>query len=196
MAGLRDSKAALRREILLRREALAAPERSAAERAILEQILDLPAYQGAEHVLAYASFGSELTTDGLLRRVLEDGKGLFLPRVDRDEGKLHIHRVEDPARDLEPGAWGIREPRSGLGAPVDPGVVDFALVPGVAFDRHGWRLGYGGGFYDALISGTLRRGLALVSGAFACQVVEKVPRDEDDAPVELVITESGRYPDP
>lgn len=184
----------MRKEILLRREALAAPERSAAEHAILEQIFDLSAYRDAEHVLAYASFGSELATEGLLRRVLEDGKDLFLPRVDRDERKLYIHRVEDPARDLEPGVWGIREPRSGPEAPVDPGVVDFALVPGVAFDRQGWRLGYGGGFYDDLISGKLRRGPVLVSGAFACQVVEKVPRDERDAPVDLVITEKGRYP--
>ncbi len=193
MTGLRESKAALRKQVLLRRDAMTADERSALSETIIAEVLDLPAYRRAETVLAYASFGSELGTDGFLRRVLDDGKTLLLPKVDRGKKRLVLFGIEDLETDLRPGVWGIRQPRDGLGMPVEPGVVDFVLVPGVAFDRCGGRLGYGGGFYDALISMDLVPDTALISGAFERQMVEEVPKGEHDAPVDLVITEAGRH---
>jgi 5-formyltetrahydrofolate cyclo-ligase len=71
--------------------------------------------------------------------------------------------------------------------------VGFALVPGVAFDRRARRLGYGGGFYDRLLAGGLSEGTPLVSGAFELQIVDEVPTDPHDAPVDFVITEKEVY---
>ncbi len=186
------AKAALRVAVLSRREALPEGERASLSRRILAEILDLPSYGRSGVVLAYASFGSELTTDEFLRRVLEDGKVLLLPRVERDG--LGLYEVRDVARDLAPGTWGIREPRPDLCSVTDPGRTDFALIPGIAFDRTGRRLGYGGGFYDRLLAGGRPGRPLLVSGAFEVQMVDEVPVDPHDAPVDAVMTEKGIYP--
>ncbi len=185
------AKAALRVAVLSRREALPEGERASLSRRILAEILDLPSYGRSGVVLAYASFGSELTTDEFLRRVLEDGKILLLPRVEHNG--LGLYEVRDVVRDLAPGTWGIREPVPNRCPNVDPASVGFALVPGVAFDRSGRRLGYGGGFYDRLLMGGLPGNTPLVSGAFEVQIVDEVPVDLHDAPVDAVVTEKGMY---
>ena len=186
-----EAKAALRRAVLRRRDALSEGERALLGGRIVTTILELPAYENARVVLAYASFGTELRTDELLRRVLSDGKSLLLPRVER--GALGLYEVRDLAVDLEPGTWGIREPKPDRCPPADPGRVGFALVPGVAFDRKARRLGYGGGFYDRLLAGGLPEATPLVSGAFGVQIVAEVPTDRHDAAVDLVVTEGRTY---
>jgi 5-formyltetrahydrofolate cyclo-ligase len=77
---------------------------------------------------------------------------------------------------------------------VEPAIIDFVLVPGLAFDRRGGRLGYGGGFYDKLLADGLSPCAWVVAGAFECQMVEKVPADEHDMPMDVVVTENGHYP--
>ncbi len=165
--------------------------------AILREIAALPDYRRANAVMAYAGIGSELQTDEFLGDVLEQGKALILPRVNREKKLLEIYEVREPSRDLEAGTWGIREPVPDLCSPVDPDTIDFVLVPGVAFDATGGRLGYGAGFYDALLSGTLAARARLVAGAFETQMVDTVPRENHDIPVHLVITEVRHYlPEP
>ena len=186
-----EAKAALRRAVLRRRDALTEGDRALLSERIVAAVLELPAYRDAGVVLAYASFGTELRTDGRLRRVLADGKVLLLPRVER--GGLGLYEVRDLAGDLEPRTWGIREPKPDRCPPAEPGGVGFALVPGVAFDREARRHGYGGGFYDRLLAGGLPEGTPLVSGAFELQVVDEVPTDPHDAAVDFVVTEGGIY---
>jgi 5-formyltetrahydrofolate cyclo-ligase len=130
-----EAKAALRRAVLRRRAALPEGERALLSGRIVATILDLPTYKNADVVLAYASFGAELQTDELLRRVLNDGKVLVLPRV--EGGGLGLYEVRDLTSDLAPGTWGIREPGPDQCPAVDRGGVGFALIPGVAFDRGG-----------------------------------------------------------
>jgi 5-formyltetrahydrofolate cyclo-ligase len=182
----------LREAVLRRRESLPEVKRVLLSRRILGGVLDLPAYGRSSVVLAYASFGTELRTDGFLRRVLADGKVLLLPRVER--AGLGLYEVRDAARDLAPGTWGIREPAPDRCPTVDPNRVDFALIPGVAFDRRGRRLGYGGGFYDRLLTGGLPGETPRVAGAFEVQMVDEVPVGPHDAPVNFVVTEKGTYP--
>lgn len=186
-----EAKAVLREAVLRRRDALGEGERATLGRRILGRVLDLPAYGRSAVVLAYASFGTELRTDGFLRQVLDDEKILLLPRVEPDG--LRLYEVRDLVRDLAPGKWGIREPKPDRCPSADPERVGFALVPGVAFDRRGRRLGYGGGFYDRLLAGGLAGRASLVSGAFEVQVVEEVPVGPHDVPVEAVVTEAGIY---
>ena len=188
-----EAKAALRETILRRRGELPERERASLGDRIIRTVLGLPAYERSNVVLAYASFGAELPTDRFLRRVLDDGKVLLLPRVGSDG--LDLYEVRDPDEDLVPGTWGIREPMQDRCPLADPGSVDFALVPGLAFDRRGRRLGYGGGFYDRLISGGLSDRTPLVSGAFGVQIVDEVPVGPNDVPVHAVVTEEGIYPE-
>lgn len=184
-----EAKTVLRREVLRRRDALPEGERVSSSGRIVRAVLDLPAYQRSGVILAYASFGSELRTDEFLKIVLRDGKTLLLPRI--ESGAINLYEVRDPERDLAPGTWGIPEPVPENCPLVDPGAVDFVLIPGVAFDREGRRLGYGGGFYDRLIRESLSDVAIIVAGAFEAQVVEEVPVDATDALVDAVVTESG-----
>lgn len=180
--------------MLQRREALPAETRAALSRTILREIACLDAFEEARTVMAYAGFGSEIRTDGFLLHTLNEGKTLLLPRVNHRKRRLEAYEVEDPERDLEAGTWGIREPVPDRCVPADPLAIDFVLVPGLAFDARGGRLGYGGGFYDALISTSLSPQAWLVAGAFEAQMLEKVPMDDRDARIDLVVTEEGRYP--
>jgi 5-formyltetrahydrofolate cyclo-ligase len=188
--GLREAKRALREEVLARREAIDATAREAMSKTILDRIAALDAFDAATTVLAYAGFGAELQTDGFMHTVLGRGKTLILPRV--EGGALGLYAVQDLQRELVPGTWGIRQPDPQTCERVEPSRVDFVLAPGVAFDARGGRLGYGGGFYDRLLSGLHPRP-ALVAGAFEIQVVERVPVDETDVRVDEVVTERQGY---
>lgn len=187
-----ENKAALREEVLSRRGELEEGARSERSGKILEKIRALPSYRRASTVLAYVGFGDELETDDFLNAVLSEGKRLALPKVNRSKKALDLHEVKDLDADLEAGVWGIREPKSSLPL-VGLEEVDFTLMPGVAFDKRGARLGYGGGFYDKLMGGHAERP-ELVAGTFEAQMVEEVPVSQHDVLVDLVITESSTYP--
>ncbi|MGH3146985.1 MAG: 5-formyltetrahydrofolate cyclo-ligase [Rubrobacter sp.] len=189
-----ETKARLREVVLGRRDAMESGTRAALSGAIVREIITLAGYEESRTVMAYAGFGSELQTDAFLRHTLSEGKRLLLPRVNRQERLLDVYEVKDPARDLEAGTWGIREPILDLCAPADPSAAEFVLVPGLAFDSRGGRLGYGAGFYDKLLSASVSPRAWLVAGAFEAQMVQEVPLAEHDVLVDLVVTEKGQYP--
>jgi 5-formyltetrahydrofolate cyclo-ligase len=141
----------------------------------------------ARTVLTYIGFGSEIETQALFERAIADGKTAVLPRVDRETQSLVLHSVKSMA-ELTVSKWNIREPRSD--APVVPlSSVEFMLMPGVAFDRAGNRLGYGRGYYDKLVLAT-DPALARVAACFSCQIVLAVPVGPHDQKMETIITES------
>ena len=191
--GASDLQAGLRRRVLARRDALAPDERARLSEGIFAKVSDLDALRRAATVLAYHSFGSEPVTPPFLRVVLGLGKALVLPRVNREARALELHRVKDVDAELRPGVWGIREPDPASCPRVRPEDVDFVLVPGVAFDVRGGRIGYGGGYYDRLIA-ECAHGPALVAAAFEVQIVPDVPVGPDDRRVDRVVTERCAYP--
>jgi 5-formyltetrahydrofolate cyclo-ligase len=162
-------------------------------RAIIQDIIGLGTYRRSRVVMAYVTFGSELQTGAFIRHALGAGKTLILPKVNLAKRALELYEVREPARDLEPGVWGILEPKPDRCARVEPDVVEFILVPGFAFDARRRHLGYGGGFYDRLLGGLTTRP-PLVAGAFEAQMVAAIPADAHDLPMNIVVTESGRYP--
>jgi 5-formyltetrahydrofolate cyclo-ligase len=188
------AKAALRREILARRDALAPAARARLSAAALARVAALEAFRRARVVLGYASFGSELDTRPFLRGVLADGRTLVLPRVERAARRLALHQVRDLEVDLQPGAWGIPEPTPARCRAAAADEIDFVLVPGVVFDKGGGRVGYGGGYYDRLLATWPDPAPLLVAAAFELQVVEAVPTLATDRRVDLVVTELGIYP--
>jgi 5-formyltetrahydrofolate cyclo-ligase len=182
-------KKALRERILGLRDALSAEGRQRMSGRIVGSILDLEGYRGARVVLAYMGFGSELATDALVAHGLAAGKAMVLPKVNPETRMLDLYLVRDPERDLCRGVWGIREPDPQRCAPASAEDIEFVLVPGVAFDAGGRRLGYGGGYYDRILA---RCGRALrVAGAFSVQLVEAVPVEPFDQLVDVVVTEEG-----
>jgi len=184
---MRQAKAALRQEILARRDAVDVAIRNRGSRAITQKLCSLSAYRAAGVVAAYASFGSEFDTVEFLASVLADGKQLLLPRINRTQRILELRHVLDLGADLVPGVWGIREPAERCPV-ISASRVDFMLVPGVAFTTSGARLGYGGGFYDRLLL-SLGTHAARIAGAFELQLVDQLPEGPQDQRIAQVVTE-------
>lgn len=184
---LQREKREMREAVLATRDAMLPAVRATASRVIIEKVCSLPEYAQAKVVLTYMGFGSEIETDDFLERIIADGKIAILPRVDVGSRTLMLHPVHGVA-ELRAGTWGIREPR--FDAPSVPiSAINFALIPGVAFDHVGNRLGYGRGYYDKLLS-SADPALARVAAAFSCQIVHAVPFGPNDKAVHSIITEN------
>jgi 5-formyltetrahydrofolate cyclo-ligase len=179
------TKAALRREALARRDALPAQIRKAAAEAIAARAFPLGIAPGTV-VSGFMPLKSEINPLPLMRKLADAGVSLALPVI-AGRGKPLIMRSWQWGAPLVSGVWGIREP--GSAAPqVHP---DIVLVPLLAFDRSGHRIGYGAGYYDLTIA-QLRasKSITAVGIAFAAQEVETVPRTAFDAQLDLVLTET------
>ncbi len=180
-------KAALRREILARRAAL--ENRDARSDAIRLRVRELASVARAGLVASYLGVGDEVATVALIEEALERGVTVAVPWRDGDE--IHLARITS-LTELVPVSFGLLEPprELALSRTVPPSQVDVMLIPGVAFDARGGRLGHGKGFYDRMLAragaGPLR-----VALAFDCQVVEEVPVLAGDERMDLLVTESG-----
>ena len=185
---IRDAKAVLRVTVKARRDALPPAVRAEYSMRITQRLLRLDSYRATPSVLAYMSFGSEFDTRALIEHALANGKQVLLPRVDQAARALTVHVVQDLAGDLQPGPWGILEPRPDSTQKLQVCDFKWILVPGLAFTPNGDRLGYGAGYYDRLIAQCTPKP-ALVAAAFALQVVDDIPMTADDRRVDCVVTE-------
>ena len=183
--------AAVKRD--LRREAAAARdavrERTKAAAAACGHLSALPSYRSAAAVLWYVSMPAELATGPAIAAALDEGRQVVVPWCEGED--LGLWRLES-LDELEPGTWGIPEPpvprRSDPARRVAPEAIDFVVVPGVAFDAGGRRLGHGKGYYDRLLARTraVRAGLC-----FEAQVFPRVPAGPHDALMDWLVTEHG-----
>jgi 5-formyltetrahydrofolate cyclo-ligase len=180
---LKDRKRAVRREALDRRDGLDPDERAKRSRRITQRVLSLPEIARARTVMAYWAFGSEVETAPLIEALHEAGVRVVLPRIEKTEV---VAVTYEPGQPITATAFGAMEPSDA--EVVDPAGVDAVIVPGVAFDRTGRRLGYGGGFFDRFLPRT-RSGTPAVAIAFAVQMVEGVPAGHGDRRVDAIVTE-------
>ncbi len=181
------AKSELRRRAQQTREALGAVHRAEASAAICDRLLTLPEVASARAVAGYARTGTEVDVDAALRALLRRGRTVALPWVQGTS--IHMAAISDLDADLVPGWRGVREPRAELRTPVAPALLDVVIVPGVAFDRHGARLGYGGGHFDRYLA-ALRPGTPIIGAAFAAQVLDRLPSEPHDVAACAVVTES------
>ncbi|HEX4524412.1 MAG TPA: 5-formyltetrahydrofolate cyclo-ligase [Casimicrobiaceae bacterium] len=191
---LREAKRALRQRVLAARDSLAPEFRAAASAAISRALAGREDFATASTVLLTLPFGSEWDSMPLLLAALERGKTVALPRVNASARKLELCRLTEPSRDVLPGYRGIPEPQSHC-ALIAAGAIDWVLVPGVAFDTAGHRLGYGGGYYDRLLP-QLRSDAARIAGGYEIQLVDFVPAASHDVPVQALATERRTLPMP
>ena len=150
--GIEERKAQLRAEMRTLRSSLSPEERNRADSAICEQVCSLPQFKEAHTVFAYLAFGTEVETRGIMERAWSDAKSVVLPRcvAPRQMRWFRVTNLEG----LERSRFGVDEPRIDEAAEVMPAECadGIALVPGLTFDAQGYRLGYGGGFYDAFLA--------------------------------------------
>lgn len=180
-----QDKRQLRREVLARRDALSETQQSAAGKRITESVLTHAWFREAGVILGFASFGSEISTDGILQETLRQGKKLYLPRIAGDE--MVFGRVWDLAY-LQTGYKGIREPAASAEQFAGGTEAVLMLMPGVAFDAGRGRIGYGKGFYDRFLAAHPQLIGRTIGIAHACQLVEQVPcEDTDIRPAQVIV---------
>ncbi|NCC25873.1 MAG: 5-formyltetrahydrofolate cyclo-ligase [Deltaproteobacteria bacterium] len=183
-------KKRLRAEMLARRMAMSAKEFERRSGLIHDRLRSMIIWPQARCVALYASFRNEVDTLVLLDELETRGVEILLPRCCPDRaGEMNFYKLGS-CRDLVCGAHGIQEPDERVCEPVTDPRPDVVLVPALAFDRNGYRLGYGGGYYDRFL-GAVGAGSVSVGLAFDFQVVDAIPREPWDMPVSHVIFETG-----
>lgn len=192
-----NAKKILRAEMKTTREALGEERRRAADEAIARNLAGIEEYRQAQVVFAYYSTSIEVDTHGIIRAALRAGKRIALPRCVPRTRTMRWHLVGRIADldDLERSVFGIDEPRDDPSTAVDPSTLEgahaLALAPALAFDERGYRLGYGGGFYDEFLAEFAGTSAGLCRDACLLEDLKaKGAVEPHDRPVNLVVTES------
>lgn len=187
METLRESKRALRAAVLARCRTLPAAEREAAERALHERVRACSEFRSASRLALFAgTLSGEVATRPLFDAARAAGAEVALPRVLGDALSFALAaRWED----LRPGPLGVPEPPADAPEAPSPAL---ALIPGVAYDLCGGRLGRGRGYYDRWLA-TLPADVPRIGLAFECQLVDAVPCGPDDRPVDAIFTEARAH---
>lgn len=174
-----------RRSILATIARLDPEDRRAQESSLVDAFPRLPGWAQARTVLLYVSaFAEEIRTAPFLSMAYDSGRRVVLPRVDPSERRLRLHLVRDPRTELTPGVLDIPEPMASL-PEVAADEIDWGLIPGVAFDERGYRLGRGAGHYDRLLPG-MRRDCVCWALCLGCQLVDGFPVEPHDIPMDGV----------
>jgi 5-formyltetrahydrofolate cyclo-ligase len=166
------------------RDAVPAAERARLSLRVADRLLELDPIRSGRSVLLFYAFGSEVETSGIIRALSGQGSTVLLPAVDGDRLRASPYR---PGDGLIEGTYGIPEPPGNMEVPA--GAIDVVVAPGLAFDREGNRLGYGGGFFDRLLS-EVQPDAPRIGIGFHFQLVDRVPHGPDDQPLTMVVTDS------
>lgn len=184
----KDEKKALRAYYRTAREALTPEERAPMDARICEVIASCASYRYAETVLGYVPFGFEVNIMPLLARVLADGKRLALPRT-YGRGEMTFRYVTT-LDSLQLGSYGIPEPSEEC-PPYEGSPATLCLVPAIVYDRHGRRIGYGGGYYDRFLRSFAVTALGVIYRSF---VIPALPLGRYDHALPAIATERGILP--
>lgn len=180
-----DAKTWLRLRLSAQRAALTACEIAQKSAAIAARVCALPAFLASQTVMVYLALSHEVQTTEIITVARRQHKRIVVPVI-RGASLLAVALPWDMAQ-VRRGPYGIREPRDPI-AVIDPRAIDFVVVPGLAFDRWGGRLGFGKGYYDRFLS-QLPTAASLCGVAFCVQMVSRVPQEAHDVCMSYVITE-------
>ena len=176
-------KAELRKKILQEMKALSQEQKRAMDRALTERFLHHPFYQEAKNIATYLSFPHEFQTQELIEQALKDGKKVLIPKT-YPKGRMEF--VVYHPQQLKKTSFGLLEPQGDLEV-VDTSRIDLIHVPGLAFTTEGYRIGYGGGYYDRYLEHFAGHTMSTI---YPCQVQE-FNLENHDIPVQEVLIDEG-----
>lgn len=185
MINLNQHKKILRKKIISRRKSLSAEERKIFSHEIIKKFLATEIYKNSSSIMAYISMSDEVQLQEFFADAFNKEKILAIPFI--IERKIIKPVILKNFDSLEVGEFGILTVKENLREFIDEKNFDCVIVPGVAFDVQGKRLGMGGGYYDKFLK--LATNAKKISLAFDCQIVENIPTEPHDMPVDLIITE-------
>lgn len=180
-------KHSIRNNVLQMRESHPANERGEKSREIMKRLLSLDDFSDAITVMLYVSIKGEVETREIIRDCLSIGKKVAVPIADKENRTLSVAEIKS-LEDLREGSFSILEPSEDFVRLLNPEEVDVVIVPGIAFDRKGNRIGYGFGYYDNFLK-TVRPDCRIIALAYELQIVEDVPVDSNDVKIGKIVTE-------
>jgi len=188
-----EKKDSLRKDILQKRLRLPFEEIFELSSTIQKKFLEIRELKGAKRLALYASFKNEVLTETILEYAVAHRQEVFFPRIVREKKGLMFLKVHDK-EDLASGSYDIKEPvhsHRGIHQPeiAVSSSLDIIVVPGIAFDTNGNRLGYGKGYYDKVL-GSIKETCLIVALAFDFQIVNTIPAEAHDIKMDKIITES------
>jgi 5-formyltetrahydrofolate cyclo-ligase len=183
-----SEKERIRRRILALRSSLGKREIARKSAQIKDALFNLEEFKKARSVSFYLSMESEVQTGEMIREAAAGGKRVVVPYIDPQSRELTLSELKSPDEELVPGPYAVMQPREEHLRPVTVAQVELMVVPGLAFDVRGNRLGFGKGYYDRLLS---HKGEATVciGLAFQFQMMDEVPAGRHDVPMDIIVTE-------
>ena len=193
MLSIIEKKDSLRKDILQKRLRLPFEEIFELSSTIQKKFLEIRELKGAKRLALYASFKNEVLTETILEYAVAHRQEVFFPRIVREKKGLMFLKVHGK-EDLASGSYDIKEPVHSHRGIYQPEIaalssLDIVVVPGIAFDTNGNRLGYGKGYYDKVL-GSIKETCLIVALAFDFQIVNTIPAEAHDIKMDKIITES------
>lgn len=186
----KNAKQELRKNILAVRRGMSPEEVAAGSVRLAGHLCSWPIYQAAKNIMLYLAMPDEPHLDKVISHALAAGKTLCVPHMRETRGLMDAAIITN-LDDLVVGQFNLLTPNPATLKLLDPSELDLIIVPGVAFDKDGRRLGMGAGYYDRFL---LKANKAeLIGAAWAAQILEKVPTDNHDRPVNYLLTEEGIF---
>lgn len=182
------TKTDIRKVFLKKRDSYAINELMRKSEKIKNNLFCLKEFANAETILFYVSKNKEVRTDDMIKQSIKMGKKTLVPYINKKSNEIIPSKIINFDKELEMGSFGIREPKKMFRRPVNPEIIDMVIVPGIVFDRRGYRIGYGKGFYDKFLSKIRCETIGL---AYSFQIIDMIPNEEHDIPIKTIITENG-----
>ncbi|NLW40703.1 MAG: 5-formyltetrahydrofolate cyclo-ligase [Tissierellia bacterium] len=180
-------KKVMRKEMLENRSKLTKKEIREKSNKIKEKLMRLEKFKEAQVIFSFISFGDEVDTHEIIKESLKLGKRVGVPVTIPEGRKLLVSELYDFDKELELGYYDILAPKEEYIREIHPKEIDVVLVPGVVFTPAGYRIGYGGGYYDRFFS--KNKDIYKIGLCFDMQIADEIPIDLYDIPVDIIITE-------
>ncbi|SFU43861.1 5-formyltetrahydrofolate cyclo-ligase [Clostridium sp. DSM 8431] len=180
-------KKTLRKEILKKRGNISKEERTVFDNIIKEKLEGMDFFNKANNIFIYVGFGSEINTIDYINEFLKMGKRIFVPRTNEENKTMDAVEIKSLDSLVKSGKYQILEPSKEIKA-AEKSDLDLVILPGVAFDDKGGRVGYGAGYYDKYLKG-LSEDIPKAALCYDFQLIDKVPMEEHDVRADYIITE-------
>jgi len=176
----------IRQELAQKRKNLSKDEVLEKSDKIKKRLFETDEFKQASNIVFYVSYDNEVYTHKMIKECITSKKNVVVPMCDKEERCLILSKL-DSWDDLEPGSYGILEPRKEKVKEFSIDKIDLIIVPGLGFDTNGCRIGHGKGYYDNLLKNS--RNALHIGLAFEAQIVKKITVDAHDLPVHMIVTE-------
>ena len=179
------NKKTLRKEMKSIRNQLSMDKKLNSDNNIFNRLINSNFYKNSSEIFIFVSFGSEVDTIKFINHALNEDKNIYVPKV--IDKNLMIAVKLHTMKDLKEGYYGVLEPQK-IDETLNPNDLDLVILPGLAFDRCGNRLGYGGGFYDRFLD-KIDKSTTLLAVSYNFQILDSIPHNENDIKVEFILTD-------